>query len=81
MTRVVLTVMGTSGGRLAQSRAWRFLARDRVALRAALDRVLALPVQRVLPCHGPVAEVDPANLASVLTRAYGGTPPGPRAAH
>lgn len=81
MTRVVLTVMGTSGGRLAQSRAWRFLARDRAALRASLERVLALRVRCVLPCHGPAAEVDPARLAAVLVRAYGGTPPIPRATH
>jgi glyoxylase-like metal-dependent hydrolase (beta-lactamase superfamily II) len=80
MTRVILTGMGTSGGRLAQSRVWRFIARDRVALRAALDRVLALPVRRVLPCHGPAAEVDPRTLAPLLARAYGGTPVVPRPA-
>jgi glyoxylase-like metal-dependent hydrolase (beta-lactamase superfamily II) len=81
MTRLILSAMGTGGGRLAQSRVWHFLARDRAALRASLDRVLALPVQRVLPCHGSAAEVDPPMLAPVLARAYGGipaVPPAPR---
>lgn len=74
-TRLVLALMGTGGGRLAQSRAWRFLVRDRGALRAALDRVLALPITRVLPCHGAAATVDAAMLAAALRRAYGGVPP------
>lgn len=76
-TRLVLTLMGTSGGRVAQSRAWRFLARDRGALRGSLDRLLALPVRRVLPCHGPACEIAPGALAALLTRAYGGMPPRP----
>lgn len=78
-TRLVLAVMGTGGGRLAQSRAWRFLARDRAALRRSLDRVLALPVRRVLPCHGPACEVVTGALTPLLTRAYGGTPPPAKA--
>jgi glyoxylase-like metal-dependent hydrolase (beta-lactamase superfamily II) len=76
-TRLLLTLMGTSGGRVAQSRAWRFLARDRRALRRSLDRLLTFPVQRVLPCHGPACEIAPGTLAALVTRAYGGMPPRP----
>jgi len=73
-TRLVLAAMGTGGGKLAQSRAWNTLAKDRSLLRPALERVLALPIAQVAPCHGPHLAIDAASLAPVLARAYGGVP-------
>jgi glyoxylase-like metal-dependent hydrolase (beta-lactamase superfamily II) len=55
VTSAVLTLMGTRG-KLALSRAWRSLAKDRAALAASARRVLALDFTRVLPGHGDVAE-------------------------
>jgi glyoxylase-like metal-dependent hydrolase (beta-lactamase superfamily II) len=69
-SRLLFTLMGVTGG-LKQSRAWRFFRRDRAALRAALDRVLAWPVAQVAPCHGNPVAVTAAELAAVMRRAYG----------
>lgn len=57
VTRLILTLTGTRG-RLAQSRAWCSLVRDRPAFRAALERILAWPFRRVLMGHGDVLEDD-----------------------
>jgi hypothetical protein len=73
-TRLVLAMMGAGGGRLAQSRAWRFLRRDKAAARASLDRVLAWPIAWVAPCHGEPIDVDAGAFAPILRRAYAGTP-------
>ena len=73
-TRLVLAMVGAGGGRLAQSRLWRLLRRDKRAARASLDRVLAWPIARVAPCHGEPIDVDAAALARVMRRAYGGVP-------
>ena len=78
-TRLVLALMGTSGGRPAQSRAWRFLVRDRAAMRTALEQLLALPVKCVLPCHGSSVAIGAQALAPLLARAWGGAPPVPAA--
>lgn len=80
-TRLVVALMGTGGGRLAQSRAWRFIVRDRAALRASLDQLLALPLQCVLPSHGPSIAIGAQALAPLLARAYGGTPSAPAPVH
>lgn len=80
-TRVVMSLMGAGGGRLAQSRIWRFLVRDRAAVRASLDELLALPVKCVLPCHGPSVGIGAQELAPLLARAYGGPAPVPEAVH
>lgn len=80
-TRVVMSLMGAGGGRLAQSRIWRFLVRDRAAARASLDELLALPVKCVLPSHGPSLAIGAQELAPLLARAYGGPPPVPEAVH
>ena len=71
-TRAVLALMGVGGGRVAQSRVWRFAVRDRAAARASLDKILAWPIARIAPAHGAPAELDAAALASLVTRAYGG---------
>lgn len=69
-SRIVFSLMGVNG-RLAQSRAWRFFRKDRTALRAALDRVLAWPITQVAPCHGTPAAVTASELEEVMRRAYG----------
>jgi hypothetical protein len=69
-SRIVFTVMGVNG-HLAQSRAWRFFRKDRDALRAALDRVLAWPLARLAPCHGAPTPVTAREFSAVLQRAYG----------
>lgn len=71
MTRVILGMTGTGGKQLAQSRMWKYGVRDRAAARASLDRVLAWPIERVVPCHGEAAVIDSASLAPKLFRAYG----------
>ena len=51
-TRMLLRLSGTGGGRLAQSRAWRFFARDRAAARALAERILRWPIARIAVAHG-----------------------------
>lgn len=70
-TRLVLAFMGVGGGELKQSRLWRMLAKDRAAVRASIDRVLAWPIRIVLPVHGEPVAIDAAALAPKLSRAYG----------
>lgn len=70
-TRAVLAVMGVGGGRVAQSRAWRLLRRDRAAARASLARILAWPIAQVAPCHGEPCPIDPAGLTTRMTRLAG----------
>ena len=70
-TRVILALMGTGGGRLAQSRVWRFARRDLAAARASLARVLAWPIRQVAPCHGEPCPITAAELAPRLARLAG----------
>ncbi len=58
MTGLVLSMAGTKG-RLAMSRAWRGYTKDKPALKASLEKILAWPFTRILPAHGEVFE-DPA---------------------
>jgi hypothetical protein len=55
VTGLVLRVMGTHG-RLAMSRAWRRYTRDRQALKASLEKMLAWDFTRILPAHGAIHE-------------------------
>jgi glyoxylase-like metal-dependent hydrolase (beta-lactamase superfamily II) len=55
-TRLVLRLMGAGGGRLAASRAWRLLVRDRAAAAASVRRVAAWDLDRIVPAHGEVVE-------------------------
>ncbi|HSK05104.1 MAG TPA: hypothetical protein VK932_27835, partial [Kofleriaceae bacterium] len=71
-TRIVLALMGAGGRRLAQSRAWAFLRKDRAAARASVARILAWPIARVAPCHGEPVEIDAAGLATRMSRLHGG---------
>jgi glyoxylase-like metal-dependent hydrolase (beta-lactamase superfamily II) len=71
--KLVLTLAGTRG-RLAMSRAWRRYGRDRAALRASLEQMLAWRFARVLPGHGDVFEAPdaPAACRAALAWAFGG---------
>jgi hypothetical protein len=71
-TRFALALTGVGGGRLAQSREWSWLRKDRAAARASAARILAWPIARVAPCHGEPIEIDAAGLAPHLTRLCGG---------
>jgi glyoxylase-like metal-dependent hydrolase (beta-lactamase superfamily II) len=73
-TRVVLATMGVGGGRIAQSRAWRFAVSDRDAARASIDRILAWPIARVAPAHGEPGDITARALAERLSRVYRGRP-------
>ncbi|MEZ4451218.1 MAG: DUF4336 domain-containing protein [Nannocystaceae bacterium] len=54
-TRLLLWMVGALGG-LRQSRAWWIFTRDRAAAAASAGRILALPFDRVIPCHGEVVD-------------------------
>jgi hypothetical protein len=64
-TAVLLSLMGTRG-RLAMSRAWRFGTRDRAALKASVEKILAWPFRRVLPGHGEICH-DPERARQALS--------------
>lgn len=53
--------------RLAQSRAWRVFVKDRGRAALSVERVLALPFDRLVPAHGAIVERDGrARLAAAL---------------
>ena len=67
-TAMVLAVAGTRG-RLARSREWLFLVKDKAAFNASLDRILDLPFDRVVMAHGETVESGGrAELARVFGR-------------
>jgi hypothetical protein len=57
-TRFVLALMGEGGGRLAASRAWRFLVKDRAAAARAVVQILEWPIERIVMAHGEIVERD-----------------------
>jgi len=57
VTSVLTTVLGTRG-RLARSRVWSVYTKDAARVRASVAAVAALPIERLVPCHGAVLE-DP----------------------
>ncbi|NVB76916.1 MAG: DUF4336 domain-containing protein [Kofleriaceae bacterium] len=73
-TRFVLAMTGTGGRELRQSRLWRFAVKDRAAARGSIDRILAWPIQHVLPVHGEAIDIDASRLAARLGRSYGAMP-------
>ncbi len=77
MSKVILSMTGTGGKALAQSRMWKMGVKDRAAARASIDRVLAWPVTYVAPCHGEPVAVDATTLAGNMTRVYGGAVSAP----
>ena len=52
---LVLSLAGTRG-RLARSREWWFLVKDKAAFNQSLDHILALPFDRVTVAHGEVVK-------------------------
>jgi hypothetical protein len=64
-TRLVLGMMGVAG-KPAQSRFWTMMRDDRDAMRASFDRILAWPIERVVPCHGSPVAIDAAGLARLM---------------
>jgi hypothetical protein len=57
-TRLLLWLVGAGGGRLATSRVWRLMVKDRAAAAGSLDRVHAWDIERIIPAHGDVVERD-----------------------
>lgn len=53
MSGLLLSVTGTRG-KLAQSRTWRFLVKDKRAHRACLGAILERPLDRIVMAHGEV---------------------------
>jgi hypothetical protein len=72
-TRLILAMTGTGGGRLAQSRVWRFATRDRGATRAAAERILAWPIAQIVVAHGEPYDAPDARaaLARAMVRMTG----------
>ncbi|MDI1448565.1 DUF4336 domain-containing protein [Polyangium sp. 6x1] len=52
-TKLVLTMMGTRG-KLARSRMWTFITKDKAAWNASVREVLALDFDRLIMAHGEV---------------------------
>lgn len=68
LTRLLFRGMGIYQ-KFTQSRVWRWNTRDPRAMAAAIDRVLAWDITRVVPAHGDVVEdVDPARLRAAFGR-------------
>jgi hypothetical protein len=77
-TRMVLAMMGTGGGRLAVSRAWKLLVKDRALAAAAVARILAWDIDRIVMGHGEIVERDGrAALAAAHLERLVGTQPLP----
>jgi hypothetical protein len=57
MANVVLFLVGCHG-RLGQSRAWRFMVKDRAAAAASARDVLSLRFETLIPAHGEIVEGD-----------------------
>ncbi len=70
MSHVVLAMTGV-GGKLAQSRMWRFAVKDRARARASIEQLLSWNVQRIAPVHGDAVEIRGEDLAPLMARAYG----------
>lgn len=58
IVRTVLALAGAGGGRLAVSRDWRFLVKDRAAAFASVAAIRAWDIARVIVGHGDVFEGD-----------------------
>ena len=63
----LLAIVGTRG-RLAKSREWWRLVKDKAAFNQSLDHILALPFDRVTMAHGEVVE---ANGSAEMARIFG----------
>jgi hypothetical protein len=57
LAHVFLYLMGCHG-RLAQSRSWHFLIKQRTATAASVERMLALPFDQLVVAHGDILAAD-----------------------
>lgn len=57
ITGMYLRLSGTYRG-LRQSRVWRWFSKDKAALRESVHALYALPIERIIPCHGEVFEAS-----------------------
>ncbi len=56
LTKLVLYLSGTNGGKLAQSRLWRSVTKDRSAAGRSVERMLEWDFDRVVLAHGDFVE-------------------------
>jgi hypothetical protein len=56
LTKLVLWMSGTNGGKLAQSRLWRSVTKDRGAAGRSVQRMLDWDFKRVVLAHGDFVE-------------------------
>ena len=56
LTKIVLWASGTNGGKLAQSRLWRSITKDRVAAGRSVAKMLEWDFERVVLAHGDLVE-------------------------
>lgn len=56
LTKIVLWMAGTNGGKLAQSRLWRLVTKDRVAAGRSVQKMLEWDFERVVLAHGDFVE-------------------------
>lgn len=56
LTKMVLWMAGTSGGKLAQSRLWRSVTKDRAAAGRSVRKMLEWDFRRVVLAHGDLVE-------------------------
>jgi hypothetical protein len=54
---LILWITGCHG-RLAATRSWRFLVKDRAALGRSLQRLLELPLRTLVMAHGEIVQDD-----------------------
>jgi hypothetical protein len=66
LTRFALSITGTHGRTLKQSRVWGWSTKDKAAARASLDKILEWPIQHIAPVHGEPVDIDRDHLKPVL---------------
>ena len=55
-TKLVLWMAGTNGGKLAQSRLWRSVTKDRAAAGRSVEKMLEWDFERVVLAHGDLVD-------------------------
>ena len=77
MANLVLGLVGCRA-RLAQSRTWRFLVKDRRAAAASAERVLEFPFETLIMAHGDIVSTEArGRLAGALSPMLGREPRSP----
>jgi hypothetical protein len=65
-TRFALSITGTHGRTLKQSRIWGWSVKDKAAARASVDKIFELPIQHISPVHGEPVDIDRDHLKPLL---------------